>query len=367
MIGQTILIADDADSHVDFMIHHLEMMFTDATYLRAKNGYEVFRMANKYKPDLILLDWEMPEISGIEALETLKAQDATKDIPIIMVSGFSQSNHIKMALEAGAIDYLRKPIDPEELLVRVRTSMTLSSTLKQLKIQKERLEEEKKKSDVLLSGLLPAEVLETMKSCGDIAPKRFRNVTVIMADLVDFTVKSQKMSPKRLLDELQTIFSAFDDITARYRCTRIKTIGDAYLSVSGMWNNQQNHALIAAKMAERMRQYIIDHNKKYNIDWEIRIGINSGDIIGGIISKANLSFDIFGDTVNTAARMESYCSPMQINVSQSTYDLISDYYNMIKRISRQVKGKGAINMYYLHRPIHTRNMRKHLQSMTVKE
>lgn len=354
MTGPKILIADDVDYLVEYMISHLDMMFTDPTYIRARNGYEVFRMATRYKPDLILLDWEMPEISGMEALQTLKGQDSTKDIPVIMVSGFTKSDHVKMALEAGAIDYLKKPIEADELLARVRTAMTLASTLKQLKIQKEKLEEEKKKTDILLNGLLPSPVLETMKTNGDIAPKRFRNVTVIMADLVDFTIKSQKMSPKRLLDELRTIFSAFDQITARYRCTRIKTIGDAYLAVSGMWDNQQNHALIAAKMAERMRQYIIEHNQKHNIDWEIRIGINSGDIIAGIISETNLSFDIFGDTVNTASRMQTYCDPMQINVSQSTYDLIGEYYNMIKRISRKVKGKGAINMYYLHRPIQSR-------------
>src|SRR5690554_7780817 len=86
-----------------------------------------------------------------------------------------------------------------------------------------------------------------------------------------------------------------------------------------------------------MRQYIIEHNKHYKIDWEIRIGINSGDIIAGIISESNLSYDIFGDTVNTAARMQSYCNPMQINVSQTTYDHLKDYYFMIKRISRKVK------------------------------
>lgn len=366
MAGPKILIADDVDYLVEFMISHLEMMFIDATYIRARNGYEVFRMAARHKPDLILLDWEMPEISGIEALETLKSQDKTKDIPVIMVSGFTKPDHVKMALEAGAIDYLKKPIEPEELLARVRTSMTLASTLQQLKIQKEKLEEEKKKTDILLNGLLPSEVLETMKSSGDIAPKRFRNVSVIMADLVDFTIKSQKMSPKRLLDELQTIFSAFDEISTRYRCTRIKTIGDAYLVVSGMWNHHKNHALIAAKMAERMRQYIIEHNEKYNIDWEIRIGINSGDIIAGIISETNLSFDIFGDTVNTASRMQTYCDPMQINVSQTTFDHIGDYYNMIKRISRKVKGKGAINMYYLHRPVQKRASAKSLQNISTK-
>jgi adenylate cyclase len=354
MNAPKILIADDVDYLVEYMISHLDKMLTGATYFRARNGYEVFTLAMRKQPDLILLDWEMPEFSGIEALQTLQAHEATKDIPVIMVSGFTQSDHVKRALEAGAIDYLKKPIEPDELLARVRTAMTLANTLCQLRQQKEELEHEQLKSNDLLKGLLPAEILETMKSSGEIAPHRFRNVTVIMSDLVDFTIKSQKMSPKRLLHELQTIFSAFDEITKKYNCTRIKTIGDAYLAVSGMWHNHGNHALIAAKMAERMRQYIIEHNHRHKIDWEIRIGINSGDIVAGIVSDSNLSFDIFGDTVNTASRMQSYSNPMQINVSQNTYDLIRDHYYMIKRISRKVKGKGALNMYYLHRPVLSR-------------
>lgn len=354
MENPKILIADDVDYLVEFMKSHLEQLLPDATYFRAANGYEVFTLAMRKQPDLILLDWEMPEISGMEALQTLQAHPQTKDIPVIMVSGFTQADHVRKALEAGAMDYLKKPIAPDELLARVRTAMTLADSMRQLRQQKQQLEEEKRRSDRILNGLLPTEVLQTMKEHSEIAPRRFRNVSVIMADLVDFTPKSQKMSPKRLLDELQTIFTAFDQICQKHNCTRIKTIGDAYLAVSGMWNHSHNHALVAAKMAERMRQYITEHNERYKIDWEIRIGINSGDIIAGIISESNLSYDIFGDTVNTATRMQSYCNPMQINVSQTTYDHLKDYYFMIKRISRKVKGKGALNMYYLHRPIQSR-------------
>lgn len=350
-----ILIADDMDYLVEYIISHLSSMWKNATYIRAKNGYEVFTLSMREKPDLILLDWEMPEFTGMDALVTLKSNNTTRDIPVIMISGFTKSDHVRKALDAGAIDYLRKPIEPVELLARVRTALTLANTLKALKLQTAQLEEEQFKMDKLLKGLLPEEIIKVIKTSGDIAPQRFRNVTVIMADLVDFTIKSQKMSPKRLLDELQTIFTAFDNITERYKCTRIKTIGDAYLAVAGMWNNQANHALIAAKMAERMRQFIIDHNKKNNIDWEIRIGLNSGDITAGIISERNLSFDIFGDTVNTASRMQTYSNPMQINISQSTFDLIKDYYHVIRRVPRKVKGKGALNMYYLHKPDQSRN------------
>lgn len=346
-----ILIADDMDYLVEYTILHLSTLWPDATYIRASNGYEVFTLAMRHKPDLILLDWEMPEFSGMDALVTLKSNSVTSDISVIMVSGFTQSDHVQKALNAGAVDYLKKPIEPIELIARVKTALALADTVQKLKIQTAQLEEEQFKMDKLLKGLLPSQVIGDIKASGEIAPQRFRNVTVIMADLVDFTIKSQRISPKRLLSELQTIFSAFDEITEKFQCTRIKTIGDAYLAVTGMWNNKSNHALIAAKMAERMRQAIINHNKQNNIDWEIRIGINSGDIIAGIISDKNLSFDIFGDTVNTASRMQTYSSPMQINISHSTYELIQKYYHVIRRVPRKVKGKGALNMYYLYKPI----------------
>lgn len=358
MESAKILIADDVDYLAEFIKAQLSVFLPEATYVRARNGYEACTLAVRHAPDLILLDWEMPDFSGLEALQTLQGSASTKDIPVIMISGFSTPSHVKAALSAGAMDYLKKPVEPIELIARVRTALTLSDRLHQLQTQKEQIELEKKKSDNLLRGLLPEQVLQAIEDEGEIAPRRFRNVTVIMADLVDFTIKSQKMSPKRLLDELQTIFTAFDEITEKHKCTRIKTIGDAYMAVSGMWTENSNHALAAAKMAERMRQYIIEHNLRHKIDWEIRIGLNSGDIIAGIVSEKNLAFDIFGDTVNTASRMQSYSAPMQINISQSTYSLIKDYYYIIKRLSRKVKSKGAVNMYYIHRPILSRSARK---------
>lgn len=348
--GVKILIADDFEYLIDFIEAHLSRMLPEASFIRARNGYEVCTMAIRHAPDLILLDWEMPDFSGIGALQTLQGNPSTKEIPVIMVSGFSTPSHVNEALSAGAVDYLKKPIEPTELIARVRTALKLCEKIKQLQKQKEQIELVKLKRENLLKGLLPPEVLLSYEETGEIMPRRFRNVSVVMADLVDFTVKSQKMSPRRLLDELQTIFTAFDEITEKYKCTRIKTIGDAYMAVSGMWNQTENHALNAAKLADRMRQYIIEHNHKNKIDWKIRIGINSEDIIAGIPSRANLTYDIFGDTVNTAARMQTYSDPMQINISESTYQLLKDYYIIIKRISRKVKGKGALNMYYLHRP-----------------
>ncbi|MFO8000531.1 MAG: adenylate/guanylate cyclase domain-containing protein [Marinilabilia sp.] len=346
----TILIADDMDSIAEFIKSQLGSLCEDVNFVRARNGYETYRRAIEVVPDLILLDWEMPEISGMDALKNLKQNSTTYDIPVIIISSFSSSDKVSEALDAGAIDYVRKPIETEELLARVRSAMTLATTLRQLKFQKQQLEAEQKKIHRILKNILPAEIVKSLKKGTIVQPKPHRNVTILMADLVNFTEKATRMSPRKLLDELRIIFTKFDEISQKHNCVRIKTIGDAYMAVSGMFNNSKEHALRAANAANEMRQFIRERNRQKGIQWEVRIGLNSGDIIAGFISEQNLSYDIFGDHVNIAARMQSYSGPMQINVSEPTRKLLEPHYNFVRRVPQRVKGKGMIEMYYLHTP-----------------
>ncbi|WP_291860732.1 adenylate/guanylate cyclase domain-containing protein [Marinilabilia sp.] len=347
----TILIADDMDSIAEFIKAQLNTLSNDIDFRRARDGYETYRFALETSPDIILLDWEMPEISGMEALKNLKLNPQTQDIPVIIISSFSSSDKVKEALEAGAIDYVRKPIETDELIARVSSAMTLANTLRELKIQKQQLESEQKKTHHILKNILPAEIVKSLKSGVVVQPRPYRNVTIIMADLVNFTEKATRMSPRKLLDELRIIFTKFDEISQKHNCVRIKTIGDAYMGVSGMFSNSKEHALRAAKMACEMRDFIRERNNQKGVQWEVRIGLNSGEIIAGFISEHNLSYDIFGDNVNIAARMQTYSGPMQINVSDSTRKLLVPHYNFVRRVPQKVKGKGMIEMYYLHKPI----------------
>lgn len=345
--GLTILIADDMDSIAEVVKSQLQTLGEDIFFLRAKNGYDTYQIAIKSKPDLIILDWEMPEISGMDALRNLKQNIKTYDIPVIVTSN---SDKVSEALDAGAIDYVRKPIEAEELLARVRSAMTLAATLRLLKDQKQQLETEQKKTVRILKNILPSEIVKPLTKGISVHPKPYRNVTIIMADLVNFTEKATRMSPRKLLDELRVIFTKFDEISQKHNCVRIKTIGDAYMAASGMFSNSREHALRAAKAANDMRDFINARNKQKGIQWEVRIGLNSGDIIAGFISERNLSFDVFGDNVNIASRMQSHSGPMQINISESTRKLLEPHYNFVRRISQRVKGKGMIEMYYLHLP-----------------
>ncbi|SFE22160.1 adenylate/guanylate cyclase domain-containing response regulator [Thermophagus xiamenensis] len=345
----TILIADDVDSEAEFIKAQLTSLDEKTEFLRARNGYETYRLTLEKTPDLILLDWQMPEISGLEALKNLKHHKKTQDLPVIIISGFSEGERVKSALEEGAVDYVCKPINRDELIARVRSALTLSKTLRALKEQKAQLEEEQKKTQHILQSILPAEVVKLLTQGIVIQPQPYKNVTVLMADLVNFTEKATRMSPRKLLEELRIIFTRFDEISQKHQCVRIKTIGDAYLAASGLFKSTEDHALKAAKAAMEMRDFIINRNQEKGVQWEVRIGLNSGDVIGGFISENNLSYDIFGDSVNMAARLQSYCGPMQINISESTKKLLEPYYTFIRRIPQKVKGKGMIEMYYIHK------------------
>ncbi|TLX74966.1 adenylate/guanylate cyclase domain-containing response regulator [Labilibacter sediminis] len=342
-----VLLVDDMDIIMDIMISHLEMMGEEFIFLKASNGREACKIAQQAQPDLIIMDWEMPQMNGIEALALLKKNSLTKDIPVIISSGFSESTNVREALETGAIDYIRKPIDSIELIARVRSVLTLTSSFTALKEKKIELEQERQKVNKILHGIIPPKVLKEIKETGHSKPKRYKDATVMFTDLVGFTEKTTKMSPKRLINELNDIFSSFDKIITKNSCTRIKTIGDAYLSVSGLPEENKDHAKNMMKAAIELRDYIRNRNKTNQLQWEITTGINSGDIIGSLIGLDNYLFDIFGKNVNTAARIQNQCSPMGIFVSDSTYQLTkNDYrYKEIGKVS--LKGMNNIVLHQI--------------------
>ena len=203
----TILIADDMDSIAEFIKAQLETLGNDIVFVRARNGYETYRKAIEMSPDLILLDWEMPEISGMDALRNLKQNHQTYDIPVIIISSFSSSEKVSEALDAGAVDYVRKPIESEELLARSRSAMTLATTLQQLKEQKQKLESEQRKTHRILQNILPGEIVKSLKKGTVVPPKPHRSVTILMADLVNFTEKATRKSPHSMKYQERIIFT----------------------------------------------------------------------------------------------------------------------------------------------------------------
>jgi len=206
---------------------------------------------------------------------------------------------------------------------------------------------ERKKSERLLLNVLPKKVASDLKSTGKSEPEIFEDVTIYFSDIAGFTSTSSTLDPKYLIYELSDIFTHFDDIMANYGCERIKTIGDAYFGVCGLPSKDPNHAENIMKASIDILRYLNERNKTADTTWRIRIGLHSGKVVGGIVGVKKYIYDLFGDTVNTASRMESNGAPMRINISQETYELLEGIYTFETREPMEVKGKGIYNMYFL--------------------
>lgn len=211
------------------------------------------------------------------------------------------------------------------------------------------MNEERQKGDKLLLNILPQTVADELKKGNRVQPQLFQNTTVLFTDFVGFTKSAEKLSPQLLINLLDNCFSAFDNIIARHKLEKIKTIGDSYMAVAGIPMAINNHAvyavLAALKMQEFMKEYNINQNNKNEPILQMRVGLHSGAIVAGIVGYTKFAYDVWGDTVNTASRMESAGIAGGVNVSEDTYNLIKNYVDCEYRGDIEAKNKGKVKMY----------------------
>jgi class 3 adenylate cyclase len=208
----------------------------------------------------------------------------------------------------------------------------------------------RKKAELLLLNILPQAVAERLKRGQRTIAESFEEVTVLFADLVEFTKFSTQTSPTELVEILNVIFSKFDRLADQHGVEKIKTIGDAYMVVAGLPTPRRDHAQAIAQMGLDMQKAIAQLNSEIGGAFKIRIGINSGPVVAGVIGIKKFSYDLWGDTVNTASRMESHGIAGYIQVTAATYERLKDEYRFEKRGSIQVKGKGEMTTYLLTGP-----------------
>jgi adenylate cyclase len=207
---------------------------------------------------------------------------------------------------------------------------------------------EKQRSEDLLLNILPADVAEELKEKGSANARLFDEVTVLFTDFVNFTTVSQQLTPEELVAELHFCFMAFDKIISQYNIEKIKTIGDAYLAVGGLPNADNLHAKNVLKASLEIAEFVRERKASLgDKTFNIRIGIHSGSVVAGIVGVKKFAYDIWGDTVNTAARMEQNSVSGKINVSETTYNLVKDTFAFTYRGEIEAKNKGALKMYFL--------------------
>ncbi|MGK7925142.1 MAG: adenylate/guanylate cyclase domain-containing protein, partial [Spirulina sp.] len=224
---------------------------------------------------------------------------------------------------------------------------SLETSEQELEQKQQKLEEEQEKAERLLLNILPESIAQTLKSNQSAIAQNFDEVTILFADIVGFTALSSRLSPIELVKFLNEIFSQFDKLVDEFGLEKIKTIGDAYMIASGLPIPRNDHAEAMADMALAMQKAIGEFQQKYQHSLQIRIGINTGVVVAGVIGKKKFIYDLWGDAVNVASRMESSGEPSAIQVTEATYARLKDKYDLEQRGTIQVKGKGAMITYWL--------------------
>ena len=210
------------------------------------------------------------------------------------------------------------------------------------------LEQERNKSEKLLHNIMPKSIAEKLKNNIKTISMDNPEISVLFADIVSFTEMSEKISSEKIVGFLNDMFSQFDDLTETYGVEKIKTIGDSYMVVSGMPVQKEDHALTLFNLAKEMIKISAQFKDHNGNPIKLRIGINSGPAISGVIGKSKFAFDVWGDTINTAARLESYGTPDCIHMSKNTFDLLNYKDSNIERKTIQIRGKGLMDTVLVH-------------------
>lgn len=348
-----VLIVDDQKINIIL----LERMLRGAGYVfitSTMDPSEVCGLHLKNRYDLILLDLQMPGMDGFQVMESLKEIETSGYLPVLVIT--AQPDHKLLALKAGARDFVSKPFDLAEVLIRVYNMLEVRLLHLETKNLYDRVVAEQKVSERLLLNVLPRSIAERLKERPEVATDnfteviadRFAEVTVLFADIVEFTKFSEGVSPEVLVVVLNDIFTRFDSIADNRGLEKIKTIGDAYMAAAGLPVPATDHAIRAAHMALDMIEAVDRFNEQSRYWLKVRIGIDTGAVVAGVIGRRKFLYDLWGDVVNTASRMQSQGVAGRIQVTDSTRQRLSEPFIFEKRGTIDVKGKGEMHTWFLN-------------------
>ncbi|TWO68703.1 response regulator [Caenimonas sedimenti] len=338
-----VLVIDDTPQNLSLMRDLLDAHYTVKLAPSGARGLEI---AAATPPDLILLDVMMPDMDGYEVCRRLKAAPASADIPVIFVTAMTETENEEEGLALGAVDYITKPICAPIVLARVRSQLALKAAADLLRSRNALLAASNARVQELLYNILPVEVADELSASGEVKPVRHESASVLFTDFSGFTQTASTMPANRMVAELNDIFAAFDDICDELGVEKIKTIGDAYMAAAGLPKPCDDHAQRCVHAGLRMAAYMAMRNESAAFKWDLRIGIHSGPVVSGVVGKRKYAFDIWGDSVNLAARMESAGEVGRVNISAYTYDLVRATFNCEYRGKLDAKGKGLVGMYF---------------------
>jgi len=349
----SILVVDDEDAMRSVLLLMLRSLGY-ANLAEASNGQDALDVLRQREFDLLITDLQMPEMDGFALLAAIKDDPFLRHLPTIVASGINQLEAVARCIDMGAEDFLPKPVNSTILRARVNSSLERKRLrdldrlrLMQLQHEKQLLEMEKEKSERLLLNILPQPIADRLKQGERHIADRFAEVTVLFADIVDFSTLANETDPEDLVTLLNELFSRFDRLAERHSLEKIKTIGDSYLVVGGLPLPHADHAEAVAEMALEMLASVRDLNSDSGINIRVRIGLNTGPVVAGVIGRKKFTYDLWGTAVNLASRMQSNGLPDRIHLSEGTRRLLRNHFKVTARGTVHCKGMGEVRSYLL--------------------
>jgi class 3 adenylate cyclase len=334
-----ILIVDDDENNRYTLARRLRREgYHNLT--EAAAGIAALALLRSRRFDLVLLDVMMPGMDGYEVLATLKADPALSGIPVIMISALDAIDSVVRCIELGAEDYLPKPFNPVLLRARVGASLDKKRLRDQEAAYLGEIEREKERSDRLLRAILPAGAINELKATDEVKPRRYENVAVLFCDIVGFTAYCDRNPPEQVVAELQALMEAFELIVARHGLEKIKTIGDALMATAGLLEGIED----PLPAAIRCGLDLVAAARQARPGWDVRIGIHHGPVVAGVIGRRQFLFDLWGDTVNTAARITACANANSVFLSAALWQPVSDRCRARSRGLYELKGKGPLEL-----------------------
>jgi adenylate cyclase len=334
-----ILIVDDDGYNCDLLSRLLRR--DGHTVACAADTRQALSLIASQLFDLILLDVHVSDSDGVQTLAALKADELYRHLPVIMISACDEMDIAVRCIEMGAEDYLPKPFNPVLLKARVRAGLEKKRLRDREVLFVQRIQQEQRRSDELLHVIFPDEIVRELKKTSFVRPRRFDDVAVLFCDIADFTPFCDGHEPEEVVRHLQELIELWERIAERHQVEKIKTIGDAFMAAAGLLERPADHPVLHCV---RCGLDMIAASRQLPIPWEVRVGIHLGPVVAGVIGCRHYLFDLWGDTVNTAARMESHGLPGAVMLSQPAWEAVEPHCHGEALGRIDVKGKGPMEV-----------------------
>ncbi len=310
----------------------------------AQDGTTALDQVSRGEFDLILLDVVMPGLSGEEVLGQLKRDPSSHHVPVIMISAVDELDRVVRCIEIGAEDYLPKPFERVLLEARIGACLEKKQFRDRERVYLRQLEFEKERYNNLLHQILPAPIVAELTRTGQVSARRYEQVAVLFADVVGFTTFCNEHPPEEVVQHLQMLVRAFEEVAARVGVQKIKTSGDSFMAAAGLLEPVANPVQACVECGLEMFE-VAKQTPPY---WELRIGIHVGSVVAGVLGNRHDLFDLWGDTVNTAARLEQSGMPSRITLSRLAWQTIEHQAHGIPLGEVDLKGKGPVEIVCFH-------------------